>query len=128
SAGGNWTASGTMTVTVSPAIVPGSAGVALGSFTAATSIVACGASLPVRTTYGAVLAGFVPNGNVSVILVNPVQGALWPVTGTVDIGVSGLLITGGQIFGSGSTTGVTGGITVTSSLQSATTDGSTLYT
>jgi hypothetical protein len=35
SAGGNWTASGTMTVTVSPAIVPGSVGVALGSYSAA---------------------------------------------------------------------------------------------
>jgi uncharacterized protein (TIGR03437 family) len=123
-AGGNWTASGTMTVTVSPAIAPGKAGVALGSYSAATSIAACGASLPVRTTYGAVLASFLPNGNVSVILVLPEQGALWPLTGTVDIGVSGLLITGGQIFG----TGVTGGITVTSSLQSAASDSQTVYT
>jgi hypothetical protein len=74
-----------------------------------------------------VLASFVPNGNASVILVNPGGGALWPLTGTVEIGVSGLLITGGQIFGRGSTTGVTGGITVASSLQSAASDSQTVY-
>src|ERR1019366_3165313 len=34
-AGGNWAASGTMTVTVSPVIAPGSVGVALGSYSAA---------------------------------------------------------------------------------------------
>src|SRR6202043_877466 len=108
------TASGTMTVTVSPVIAPGSAGVALGSYSATTSISACGASPPARTTYGAAIETVFPDGTTTLLFVFPGGSGLWSLTGAVDSGVSGLLITGGQVFG-GLTGGVTGGVTVSSS-------------
>ena len=101
----------------------------LGSYTASTSFTLCGTPLPTRTVSGGVLgaAGAPGSDSLALIFVYPGQGAsLWPFTGTVDRGITGLLITGGQVFGS--LTEVTGGITATSSLQTASSDGQPVYT
>jgi len=124
--GGTWSASSTLTITLNPAtITPGTPQVVLGSYSASSSIAACGVSLPARTTYGAVIEEVAPDGTAGLILVQPDGLPLWPVSGTTDKGVSGLLVTGGQVFGS--LTQVTGGITITSSLEGAGSDGQPLY-
>lgn len=121
---GNWTATGTMTITVSP---QGGVGELLGSFSASTSFTLCGTPLPPRITDGGIMALTNPaSGAITFLPVIPGGGqSIWPLTGTVDTGVRSLLITGGQIFGS--LTQVTGGITVTSSLQSSS-DSQPVYT
>ncbi len=121
---GNWTASGTMTITVNS---QGPRGELLGSFTASTSITLCGTPLPTRITNGGVVGGIPPDsGSGGLILVLPLGGpAIWPLTGTVDTGVSGMFAGGAGIFGGPSQ--VTGSITVTSSLQSSSSGSPPVY-
>ena len=121
---GNWTASGTMTITAKPEAA--GAPPLLGSFTASTTFTVCGKTIPTRIANGGILGSMNPAG---AVILNPVRtggGTLyWPLTGTVEGGVFGLIGTGGGIWND--PTQITGGVNVTSQ-PLAGSDTSSVYT
>ena len=118
-AAGNWTASSMMTVTVSPPVLSKVTSL-IGNYSATTTFTVCGTTLPPITVYGGMLGGVATDGTISLTpIVTSVPGLIpvfSPFSGTVDTGVSGLLTTGNSLF---SDPTATGGITITSSLQSS---------
>ena len=118
-AAGNWSASSTMTATVSPP-VQSSITTFIGTYSATTSFTVCGAALPPETVYGGMLGGVAANGMVVLTpIVTSVPGffpVFSPFSGTADTGVGGLFSTGSVVLNDQTATGP---ITMSSSLQSS---------
>lgn len=124
SAPGNWSASGTMTITLTAPVPSSGVTDLIGSYSATTGVSACGTTLPTRAVYGGVLGSLAPNGSISLTpIFAGVPGYLGPFNGTADTGVSGLLTTGSILLGIST---ATGGITITSTLLD-TSDTQTTY-